>query len=253
MSGGFAKLRLKVGLGFYDVELLGGRNLVQSNSAFGIGVALSTDGVLLRLKVNRGGHKISIPVLLSTEARPGIATGVAALAISVAAVVQVYVVRPIRRAQIAEAKAEARVIRMAGMEKAREDAEAARELMHVTVERSREREEQVPRGGLIITRAFYGAGIRLHVQKLNHFSLPLRRQKTRRREQVPKDIHIYCFTPSLPFTPSPQPQPSQKQLRIWNPSKEERSNWSLSTSQTHYNTSSKIPRSERLILRENNI
>mmetsp|Transcript_5794 Transcript_5794/g.17308 ORF Transcript_5794/g.17308 Transcript_5794/m.17308 type:complete len:621 (-) Transcript_5794:1537-3399(-) len=156
-SGGYTKLRCKVGIGTWDCELSGGRNFVDWQSSFGLGVALSHDGVLLRVKVSRGGHKFSVPLLLASTSRPLYASFVASFSIAVAAVVQSYIVRPIKKAQLKQMKDEARQLRKVVIEKAREEAESALALMRITVERSRERESAISEGGLIITRALFGS------------------------------------------------------------------------------------------------
>eukprot|EP00188_Purpureofilum_apyrenoidigerum_P002073 Plantae.Rhodophyta-Purpureofilum_apyrenoidigerum.ctg22343.p1 GENE.Plantae.Rhodophyta-Purpureofilum_apyrenoidigerum.ctg22343~~Plantae.Rhodophyta-Purpureofilum_apyrenoidigerum.ctg22343.p1 ORF type:complete len:621 (+),score=117.69 Plantae.Rhodophyta-Purpureofilum_apyrenoidigerum.ctg22343:215-2077(+) len=156
-SGGYAKLRCKVGIGVWDCELSGGRNFVDWQSSFGLGVALSHDGVLLRVKVSRGGHKFSVPLMLASTSRPLYASFVATFAIAVAAAVQYYIARPIKKAQLKQMKDEARQLRKVVMAKAREDAESALELMRITIERSRERESSISEGGLIITRALFGS------------------------------------------------------------------------------------------------
>ncbi|KAJ8904398.1 hypothetical protein NDN08_000917 [Rhodosorus marinus] len=155
ISGGFAKLRAKVGIGTWDLELSGGRNIIDWNSGLGAGVSLSVEGVTLRLKISRGGHKISIPVLLSSETRPGLATVALSLLVGIAAFVQYQIVNPIQKAQLLEAKEEARRTRKVAMERSQSDAEASLELMTVAIERSREQEEEAM--GLVITRALFGS------------------------------------------------------------------------------------------------
>lgn len=160
-GGTSIKTSLKVYPAGFEVEAGAKRNFVMSDSTVGMSVACGTNGVMLNVKITRGGHRLTLPIILVTETDPRTATVAAITSSLMVAAVNSLLIQPVLRYQKAVEKAEIREQRSESLAKAKRDAEAAHELLARQVATSRENEENVvidgrQKAGLIVERAIYG-------------------------------------------------------------------------------------------------
>lgn len=156
-GGAHIKIRSQIGLHGWEIEAGGGRRYIAADTFWSTSVAVGTHGVMMRIKIFRSGHRFQLPIILvSTTADPRIATLAAIATSSVMTAVQIFIVKPWRNKIEAAEREEAKRSRAQAMNQAKADAEASRELMHRVVDASRERENAVTQGGLLIVRAIYG-------------------------------------------------------------------------------------------------
>ncbi|GAB0492787.1 hypothetical protein MMPV_004057 [Pyropia vietnamensis] len=153
-----ASASLGLSSGSWALEGGGGRRWASATTT-GMSLRYASDGLSLRLGVSRGGHTLSVPLLL---AGGGVADVAAAMAAAVAtaamaAVIEVGVIAPLRAALAASAAATARHHRRAAAAAERAEAANVTELLAEAVAASERREAAALGGGLIIERAVYGA------------------------------------------------------------------------------------------------
>ncbi|KAA8495869.1 DnaJ-like subfamily C member 11 [Porphyridium purpureum] len=156
-DGAHWKLRGRFGLDGWLVELGGGRSYVHHNMSWGLALACSNEGIHVRFKADRAGHRVVVPVLIADTPLPTVA--VASLSVLIATVVsiQLFVARPLKKRATQRRKQHEFELRSEDILAARKQARDSVVLMSETVRACREREEQVPGGGLLIIKAFYGA------------------------------------------------------------------------------------------------
>lgn len=158
MGGAHVGVRGTVSSGqIWSVEVEGGQKYFESDSFWTLAVSMGSTGVVLRLNLGRAGHTLSMPFVLSSPiADPKTAT-IAALSTSLfVAAVQSLLILPWQARLDAEERKAAKEARREAMAAAKDAAEASRKLMQKAIEASRQREEAVPSGGLLIVRALYG-------------------------------------------------------------------------------------------------
>lgn len=161
-GGSSVKLRAQIGLFGWEVEAGGGERYIMNDTAWNMAVACGTRGVVWKVKVERGGHRFVLPVVLVSATSDAKTATLAAIASSLlVTAIQSLIVRPIVKLREAEEKAEAREIRRETMEKAQKEAEAAAALLARQVATIRKNEEDVvidgnANAGLLVERAVYG-------------------------------------------------------------------------------------------------
>lgn len=128
---------------------------ITDNTSFGVGVgyAPGRGSLTLRIRVNRLGQRLSVPILLSQAASPTAAIcAVAVPGISIAAL-QHYYLEPVRRRRIARRLRDLRDELRDTTASRRSAALSAMEVMREQAERKRITEEE--KGGLVILDAVY--------------------------------------------------------------------------------------------------
>lgn len=177
LGGASLKLRGQLGAMGWEVEVGGGCRYVMVDTAWSTSVAFGTLGVVWKLKMNRSGHRFSLPVVLhSSHADPVTAT-VAALSTSLfISALQILIISPWRLKKEKAERDEAKARRADVLKQNREEAEAALKLIQQSVGRSRRQEEGVEvdgkKGyGLLIVRALYGVADAVRNMKFSDDSL----------------------------------------------------------------------------------
>jgi len=156
-DGGHIKLRGSYGLDGWSCEIGGGRIYVHQNMSWNIAVVWSDDGIYLKLKVGRGGHRFVIPVLMCETSSYKVALSTIGATGVLVALFQMLVVRPLKKQYLRKKKEEAFQRRSGDITSSRKHADEALDLLQNSIQRSREREEGIEQGGLIIVKAIYGA------------------------------------------------------------------------------------------------
>ena len=159
-AGPYVEASAGVGLssGSWSVEGGGGRRWASATST-GLSLRYASDGLTLRVVVSRGGHALSVPLLLAGGGVADVAAAASAAAATaaVAAVIEVGVIAPLRAALAAAAATAAREHRRAAAAAERAEAAGMTELLAEAVAASERREAAAQGGGLLIERAVYGA------------------------------------------------------------------------------------------------
>lgn len=169
-GGAHVKASALVGLMGWEAKVGVSRRFMMSDTEAGTSLAIGTMGIIWRLRVRRGAHRFTVPVVLQSGFVDAKTATVAAIAASaLLTVVECLVLQPWNAWRDGIERAEAREQREDVLKQGKEEAEAAVKLMAVQVERSREAEakvdvdgEQV--SGLLIERALYG--VRRNVKKM---------------------------------------------------------------------------------------
>lgn len=162
-GGPYVKARTSLGMVGWEVELGGGRRYCLADTAWGTSVAFGTLGVIWRLKVSRGGHQFSLPVVLhSSYADPKTATIAAVTTSVLISLTQLLIISPWQERKKHTEREEAKLRRADELEQGRAEAEAAMKMTKHAVERSRRDESQVEidnvKGcGLLIDKAMFGS------------------------------------------------------------------------------------------------
>lgn len=177
-GGPSIKMRGQFALMGWEVELGGGQKYIMSDTALGTSVAVGTMGVIWRFKVSRGGHKLTLPIMLYAHGADTRTATIAALSTSLlVSAVQIFIIGPLQARREQEERAEAKERRADVLELGRAEAEAAIGLLEHVVERSRRNEEDVEvdgqkGSGLFIARAVYG--VEKGVRKLQYLDNSLK-------------------------------------------------------------------------------
>ena len=126
----------------------------------GMGVVVTTGALTLRLRVNRLGQRLSVPILLSSAASPRLILGTVFIpAVSIASM-QYFYLTPRSTRQVAERLKRLREEQQEDMAEKRKEALEAIELLREQTERKAESERA--KDGLVIVEAIYtgtGSGI----------------------------------------------------------------------------------------------
>mmetsp|Transcript_2548 Transcript_2548/g.4454 ORF Transcript_2548/g.4454 Transcript_2548/m.4454 type:complete len:494 (+) Transcript_2548:655-2136(+) len=160
-DGGYLKLKGDIGTTGWDLEASGGRVFLVRDLSFGIAVAVGSEGLMMRFKVGIGSHRLTIPVLLSSETNTFAAVALWCSLGATAGVIQTLVVRPVRKHLKRLHLKHERERRGEAMQRARKEALETLDLMTIAISRSRERESAEEHGGLLIQKALYGARSRV--------------------------------------------------------------------------------------------
>ncbi|KAK1861440.1 hypothetical protein I4F81_004024 [Pyropia yezoensis] len=144
--------------GSWALEGGGGRRWASATST-GLSLRYASEGLSLRVGVSRGGHTLSVPLLLAGGGVADVAAAAAAAVATaaMAAVLEVGIIAPLRAALAASAASAAREHRRAAAAAERAEAAGVTELLAEAVAASERREAAAPGGGLLIERAVYGA------------------------------------------------------------------------------------------------
>jgi len=166
-AGPYVEASAGVGLssGSWSVEGGGGRRWASATST-GLSLRYASDGLTLRVVVSRGGHALSVPLLLAGGGVADVAAAASAAVATaaVAAVIEVGVIAPLRAALAAAAATAAREHRRAAAAAERAEAAGVTELLAEAVAASERREAAAQGGGLLIERAVYGARVAVEAE-----------------------------------------------------------------------------------------
>lgn len=162
-GGGMSvKLRANVNPFGWEVEAGATERFVANDSMWGMAVSAGSVGVIWKLKLARGGHRLTLPVVLvSTAGDAKAATAAAIVSSLMVTAVEMLIVQPIARARENERKREMRLRRKDELEAAQKAAVAAQALLTQQVATARAAEGAVvvdgrEGAGLLVERAVYG-------------------------------------------------------------------------------------------------
>ena len=153
------KLAASLGLGSFSLTLSTERSLsLTSASTVGIGVSLSQRGLVTKLRLERHGHRLNLPIFLASSPSPRELAQCLSLPAALVAFSRTALVNPLRlRRRVKEArqaKKEAETLRMAAAIERKSRAAEARLLEKDAAQRAREEAERA--NGLVILAAAYG-------------------------------------------------------------------------------------------------
>lgn len=161
-GGPFVRVSGLVGMLGWEVKAGAGHRFILADTEIGSSLSVGTVGIIWRFKVNRGAHRLTLPIVLQSHYLDTRTAIIASLMTSLTiSAVQTFVIQPWRDWQEGKEREDAKKQRKDSLEYAREEAAQATRLMSVQYERIRSAEESVvidgvPGGGLLIERALYG-------------------------------------------------------------------------------------------------
>ncbi|WOL10175.1 chaperone protein dnaJ 13 [Canna indica] len=136
-----------------DFEIGGGRKISDS-SMVRVVYSIGIEGITWRFELHKGGQKLLIPVLLSHELNPFVATGALMIPSSLYFLVKKFILKPyyLRRERQKAIKEKEKCLDQ--IRKAREAAKKAQKLLENAS--NRKKNNEVEKDGLVITKAIYG-------------------------------------------------------------------------------------------------
>lgn len=143
----------KVGSTNLEIEVGGGRKLSDFSTVrmlYSIGI----QGIFWKLEFHRGGQKLIIPILLSRQWNPVIATGALIVPTSIYFLVKRFVMKPYYLKREKRKALENMEKSAAQVQEARKAAARAQHLLENVA--NRKRNKQLETNGLVITKALYG-------------------------------------------------------------------------------------------------
>ncbi|OMO52451.1 hypothetical protein COLO4_37182 [Corchorus olitorius] len=143
----------RIGSTALEVEVGGGRKV----SEFGTIRALYTigiRGIFWKFEFHRGGQKLIVPILLSRDLDPVFATGALAIPTSIYFILKKYLFKPYFLKREKQKALETAKMTATQVQKAREAAAKAQQLLENVANRKRNKQQQTD--GLVITKAVYG-------------------------------------------------------------------------------------------------
>lgn len=147
------RVSVRLGTGGVDVDI-GGTRRISENSTGGLSCIIGLQGILWKVKFNRGGYKITVPILLSATLQPRILAGALLLPSTVFYVLKRYLLKPYQLKRRRRKELELRQASAQKVKEARDAAASAQELLAAPAARKQRRQEE--RSGLLITAAAYG-------------------------------------------------------------------------------------------------
>lgn len=147
------RVSLRLGTGGVDVDI-GGTRRISENSTGGLSCIIGLQGILWKLKFNRGGFKVTVPILLSPTLHPGILAGALLLPSVTIYALKKYVIKPYQLKRRRRKEYELRSMNAQKVKEAKEEAARAQELLAAPAARKQRRQEEG--SGLVVTAAVYG-------------------------------------------------------------------------------------------------
>ena len=152
------KAAVRFGLGTFSITLSTERALsLTSASAVGIALQLSNRGLMTKLRIQRHGHRLLLPIYLAASPSPYDLVTACSLPLSIGALSKYCVVRPLRaRRSRKEKHADEKATKEASERAAQGRRSAAAEARLLEREAAARAREEMTNGGLVILAAAYG-------------------------------------------------------------------------------------------------
>ncbi|KAA3456422.1 Chaperone DnaJ [Gossypium australe] len=136
-----------------EVEVGGGRK-VSDFSTVRMLYTIGIRGIFWRFELHRGGQKLLIPILLSRDLNPVLATGAFVVPTSIYFILKKFVFKPYYLKREKQKALENMERTATQVQEARKAAAKAQQLLENVANRKRNKQQET--GGLVITKAIYG-------------------------------------------------------------------------------------------------
>uniref|UniRef100_A0A2P2LJT1 Uncharacterized protein MANES_01G080300 n=1 Tax=Rhizophora mucronata TaxID=61149 RepID=A0A2P2LJT1_RHIMU len=136
-----------------EIEVGGGRKISDFSTVRMLYV-VGIQGILWKFELRRGGQKLVVPILLSSQLNPAFATGAFLIPTSLYFLLKKLVFKPYYLWREKEKALENKKKTSAQVEKSRVAAEKAQQLLQIVANRKKSKQVQIH--GLVITKAMYG-------------------------------------------------------------------------------------------------
>ncbi|KAB2039078.1 hypothetical protein ES319_D03G188500v1 [Gossypium barbadense] len=143
----------RIGSAALEVEVGGGRK-VSDFSTVRMLYTIGIRGIFWRFELHRGGQKLLIPILLSRDLNPVLATGAFVVPTSIYFILKKFVFKPYYLKREKQKALENMERTATQVQEARKAAAKAQQLLENVANRKRNKQQET--GGLIITKAIYG-------------------------------------------------------------------------------------------------
>lgn len=143
----------RIGSAALEVEVGGGRK-VSDFSTVRMLYTIGIRGIFWRFELHRGGQKLLIPILLSRDLNPVLATGALVVPTSIYFILKKFVFKPYYLKREKQKALENMERTATQVQEARKAAAKAQQLLENVANRKRNKQQET--GGLVITKAIYG-------------------------------------------------------------------------------------------------